>query len=86
MNVFVVPAYNEAQNLPRLIADLESRPELWQGGRLIVVDDGSDDGTAEIALRVLGTAADRGDQAHDEPGSGSRVRPRFPPCTRDRAG
>ena len=54
MNVFVVPAYNEAQNLPRLIADLESRPELWQGGCLIVVDDGSDDGTAEIALAYSG--------------------------------
>jgi dolichol-phosphate mannosyltransferase len=49
MNVFVVPAYNEAQNLPRLLADLESRPELWEGGRLIVVDDGSQDGSAEIA-------------------------------------
>jgi dolichol-phosphate mannosyltransferase len=55
MNVFVVPAYNEAQNLPRLLADLESRPELWEGGRLIVVDDGSQDGTAEIACAHSGS-------------------------------
>ena len=86
MNVFVVPAYNEAQNLPRLLADLESRPELWEGGRLIVVDDGSQDGTAEIACATLGTAPDRGDPAHDEPGAGTRVRSRLPPGARDRAG
>ena len=49
-NVFVVPAYNEAENLPDLIHDLESRPALWErGGRLIVVDDGSSDATADIA-------------------------------------
>ena len=54
MNIFVVPAYNEAQNLPRLLADLESRPEIWEGGRLIVVDDGSEDGTAEIACAYSG--------------------------------
>jgi dolichol-phosphate mannosyltransferase len=47
-NVFVVPAFNEIDNLPRLIGDLERRPELFpQGSRLIVVDDGSSDGTAE---------------------------------------
>lgn len=49
MNVFVVPAYNEEANLPRLIADLESRPQLWSGGRVIIVDDGSADGTTEVA-------------------------------------
>ena len=49
MNLFVVPAFNEEANLPQLIADLEARPELWDGGRLILVDDGSDDATAEVA-------------------------------------
>ena len=40
---FVVPAFNEAENLPRLLADLEARPTLFPAGsRLIVVDDGSD--------------------------------------------
>jgi dolichol-phosphate mannosyltransferase len=47
---YVVPAFNEEENLPDLIADLESRPILWQdGGVLIVVDDGSADRTAEVA-------------------------------------
>ena len=54
MNLFVVPAYNEEANLPRLIGDLESRPELWTDGRLIVVDDGSQDGTARVAAEYAG--------------------------------
>lgn len=46
---FVVPAYNEAENLPRLLADLESRPALLTpGSRIIVVDDGSEDGTVDL--------------------------------------
>jgi len=49
MNVFVVPAYDEERNLPRLLLDLEARPGLWHGGRVIVVDDGSKDGTAAVA-------------------------------------
>jgi dolichol-phosphate mannosyltransferase len=44
--LFVVPAFNEVDNLPRLFADLEAhcRP-LPAGSRVIVVDDGSEDGT-----------------------------------------
>lgn len=43
---FVVPAYNERENLPRLLHDLEARPDLFaEGGRVIIVDDGSSDGT-----------------------------------------
>lgn len=49
MHVFVVPAYNEAPNVPRLLADLESRPALWAGGRLLLIDDGSTDETAAVA-------------------------------------
>jgi dolichol-phosphate mannosyltransferase len=45
---FVIPAYNEAENIPRLLADLAPvAREL--GARVIVVDDGSTDGTAEVA-------------------------------------
>jgi dolichol-phosphate mannosyltransferase len=51
MNVFVVPAYNEQSNLPRLLSDLESRPDLWSGGRVLIVDDGSHDDTAAVAER-----------------------------------
>ena len=46
---FVIPAYNEEANVPRLLADLESRPELWRGGHVILVDDGSTDGTVAAA-------------------------------------
>ncbi|MGH2969119.1 MAG: glycosyltransferase family 2 protein [Solirubrobacteraceae bacterium] len=49
MPVFVIPAYNEEANVPRLLADLESRPDLWRDGRVVLVDDGSTDGTIEAA-------------------------------------
>jgi dolichol-phosphate mannosyltransferase len=55
MNLFVVPAFDEEANLPRLLADLESRPELWAGGRLIIVDDGSSDSTADVAEAYVGS-------------------------------
>jgi dolichol-phosphate mannosyltransferase len=49
MNVFVIPAFNEEGNLPRLLGDLERRPHLWEGGHVVLVDDGSTDGTAAVA-------------------------------------
>jgi len=49
MPVFVIPAFNEEANVPRLLADLEARPQLWRGGRVLLVDDGSTDGTIEAA-------------------------------------
>jgi len=54
MNLFVIPAFNEEGNLPRLFADLEERPELWTGGHVILVDDGSTDATAEIIAAYSG--------------------------------
>lgn len=44
---FVIPTYNEAENLPKLVSALFalSLPEL----NLLIVDDGSPDGTGEIA-------------------------------------
>jgi dolichol-phosphate mannosyltransferase len=48
-NVFVIPAFNEEENLPRLLEDLEARPSLFPPeSRVLVVDDGSEDGTAAI--------------------------------------
>jgi dolichol-phosphate mannosyltransferase len=44
---FVIPAYNEAENVPRLLADLLPRAREL-GARIIVVDDGSTDATAEL--------------------------------------
>jgi dolichol-phosphate mannosyltransferase len=48
--VFVVPAYNEQENIARLLADIEARPALYahERSRVIVVDDGSSDDTAAI--------------------------------------
>ena len=45
----IIPAYNEAENLPRTLARIprHQRPDL----RVIVIDDGSTDGTAEAAQR-----------------------------------
>jgi dolichol-phosphate mannosyltransferase len=55
-NVFLVPAYNEEQNLPRLFEDFERRPELFPpGSRMVVVDDGSQDDTAGVVERYDGS-------------------------------
>jgi dolichol-phosphate mannosyltransferase len=53
---FVVPAYNEEDNLPRLFADLECRPWLFAnpGCRVIIVDDGSSDRTPELVESYSG--------------------------------
>jgi dolichol-phosphate mannosyltransferase len=46
----VLPAYNEAAGLPHLL-DALARTEGSAGWRTVVVDDGSTDGTGEIARR-----------------------------------
>src|SRR5437763_15051684 len=54
--VFVVPAYNEEENILRLLADIEARPALYAHARsrVIVVDDGSSDATADIVAAYSG--------------------------------
>lgn len=47
---FIIPAFNEAENLPGLLASLHA----WlsaraRGGHLVIVDDGSTDETAKVA-------------------------------------
>jgi dolichol-phosphate mannosyltransferase len=44
---FVIPVYNESENIANLMADLAPRAREL-GARIIFVDDGSTDGTAEI--------------------------------------
>jgi dolichol-phosphate mannosyltransferase len=46
---FVIPAYNEAENIPNLMADLAPRAREL-GARIIFVDDGSKDGTYEAIM------------------------------------
>ena len=49
----IVPALNEAENLrvlvPRIVKTLES---MGEGGRVLVVDDGSSDGTGEVVVEL----------------------------------
>jgi dolichol-phosphate mannosyltransferase len=49
--VIVTPTYNEAENLPRLVEGLRAA---LPGMKLLIVDDGSPDGTADLA-RSLST-------------------------------
>jgi dolichol-phosphate mannosyltransferase len=54
--VFVVPAYNEQENIARLLADIEARPRLYahERTRVLVVDDGSADATPSIVSAYAG--------------------------------
>jgi acyl-CoA thioesterase FadM len=47
--LFVIPAFNEEQNLPSLFADLAQTTDLLgTGSRIFIVDDGSDDATSSL--------------------------------------
>jgi dolichol-phosphate mannosyltransferase len=54
----LLPAYEEQANLPALLADVRATLAAWPGGapphRVVVVDDGSRDATAEVARGVEG--------------------------------
>jgi dolichol-phosphate mannosyltransferase len=58
----VIPTYNEAENLPSLIDNLveTSIPDL----KLIVVDDGSPDGTGQLAEEIAERMPDRMSVVH----------------------
>jgi dolichol-phosphate mannosyltransferase len=46
---FVIPAFNEEDNIPRLFADLDRRTQFFpERSRVFIVDDGSTDRTAEL--------------------------------------
>jgi dolichol-phosphate mannosyltransferase len=50
MLTFIVPAFNEEQNLPRLLTSIAAAArDLGMGYRVVVIDDGSTDGTAAVA-------------------------------------
>ena len=51
----MIPVHNEASNLPRLMAEMQaSLPALAPELEIVLVDDGSTDGGAEVARRALG--------------------------------
>jgi dolichol-phosphate mannosyltransferase len=82
-NVFVIPAYNEVENLPRLFQDLEARPSLFPpNSRLIIVDDGSEDGTAELVDEYVGSLPVEVIRLgrNQGPGAAFRARGRPPTC------
>ena len=82
MAIFVIPAFNEEANVPRLLDDLESRPALWRGGWVVLVDDGSSDGTVAAARAHVGDLPIEMLVPGAEPGRRPRVRPRLPPRAR----
>lgn len=47
--LFVVPAFNEESSLPAVVQDLQAH---FSGAGIVVVNDGSTDRTAEVALRL----------------------------------
>jgi glycosyltransferase involved in cell wall biosynthesis len=56
----VIPAHNEAENLPRVLAGaVETLDRLSDRYEIVLVDDGSTDDTQMVAQRSMGTAADR---------------------------
>ena len=60
----VIPTYNEADNLPALVAELWALP--IHQLKIIIVDDASPDGTGEIAERLASRQPDRLNVIHRE--------------------
>jgi dolichol-phosphate mannosyltransferase len=86
----VIPAFNEAGNIGRLVEETYGAVPRDMLGEVIVVDDASDDGTAaEIkalfprhgSLRISGMASARARVRHFRPGSGPRNFQLSPPWT-----
>lgn len=53
--IFIIPAYNESLSLPGVVGDLRAH---YPGAAIVVVNDGSVDGTAEVARRLGVTLLD----------------------------
>lgn len=53
----VIPAHNEADNLPPLLAEIVALPESHRPIEIIVVDDGSRDATAGTMARLIAADA-----------------------------
>ena len=55
-NIIVIPTYNEAENIERMICQVFSLPRDFH---ILVVDDNSPDGTAGIVKRLAGEYSER---------------------------
>ena len=76
--IFVLPAFNEEENLPRLLADFAERPQLLaRTARVLVVDDGSEDATAEIVEGYEGPVPAELIRLHANQGPGAAFRAGF---------
>jgi glycosyltransferase involved in cell wall biosynthesis len=72
---FIVPAFNEAATIQQLLERVDAL-ELQK--QIVVVDDGSTDGTAEIAERFRGDRSDIVVLRKENGGKGSAVRAAIP--------
>jgi dolichol-phosphate mannosyltransferase len=85
--VFVVPAFNEEENLPRLFRDLEQhRAHFPAHSRIVVVDDGSTDGTAAIVEDYAGPLDVELVKLGTNQGPGAAFRAGFTAALRDTPG
>jgi glycosyltransferase involved in cell wall biosynthesis len=78
----VLPCYNEAAGIVQSLTALRT----WfpRDAQIVVVDDGSSDGTADLARRFAESHADNGIQVHVRPangGKGTTVRTAIPLAT-----
>ena len=64
---FIVPAFDESETLPGTINSI--RDQLAAGASLIIVDDGSSDGTLDVASSLVGTI-ETGDVIHHQSNRG----------------
>jgi len=55
-SIVIIPTYNEKENIEKIIRKVYTRPE---GCHIVVVDDGSPDGTGAIVRRLQAEFADR---------------------------
>lgn len=55
-NIVIIPTYNEKENIEKIIRKVFSLPE---GFHILIIDDGSPDGTADIVKRLQNEFADK---------------------------
>ena len=55
-SIVIIPTYNEKENIEKIINAIFSLPQAFD---ILVIDDGSPDGTADIVKRMMGSAGER---------------------------